>query len=263
MNRLSASILGALLLLGGVGNVLAEEDGGPFAAGNFSATTTFTTDYVFRGQSLSDEGPAIQGSLDWGYSGFYAGIWGTNIEIGDGSVELDYYGGYAGTVGPIDYDAMLIYYHFAATSDDSVGGVDPDQFETWLTLSHTFAGAPFEPTLGVFWAWSPDFTLEDGTSHYINGTLALSLPQGFGVDFGYGYQDVEGDKTTPSGWLGGTSTQSGFDYTHWQVGLSKEVVGFGLDLRYHDTDENSDFVAYWGTDDQIDERIVFTISRSF
>ncbi|MFB3099941.1 MAG: TorF family putative porin, partial [Gammaproteobacteria bacterium] len=71
MNRLSASILGALLLLGGVGNVLAEEDAGPFAAGNFSATTTFTTDYVFRGISFSGQNPAIQGSLDWGYSGFY------------------------------------------------------------------------------------------------------------------------------------------------------------------------------------------------
>jgi len=91
--------------------------------------------------------------------------------------------------------------------------------------------------------------------------LGLTLPHSFGLEFGFGYQDVEGDKTTPVGWNGpGTE---GFDYTHWEVGVTKEVIGFGLDLRYHDTDEDDDFVAFWGTDDFIDERIVFTISRSF
>ena len=89
----------------------------------------------------------------------------------------------------------------------------------------------------------------------------MTLPYGFGFDFKYGWQDVEGDKTTPAGWNGpGTE---GFDYTNWNIGLTKDVVGFGLDLRYHDTEEDDDHVAYWGTDDQIDARLVFTISRSF
>ena len=260
MKKLLALFLGGLLFIGSMGNVLAEGDAGPFAASNFSATTTITTEYVFRGQSFSDQDPAIQGSFDWGHNGFYAGVWGSNLELGDGSIELDYYGGYAGSLGPITYDAMLIYYHFPSTSESSLGA-DPDFFETWLTLGHTFSDAPFTPALGFLWAWSPDFTLEDGTSHYLKGSLGLTLPQGFGLEFGYGYQDVEGDKTTPVGWNGpGTE---GFDYTHWEVGITKEVIGFGLDLRYHDTEEDDDHVAYWGTDDQIDARLVFTISRSF
>ncbi len=260
MKKLLALFLGGLLFIGSMGNVLAEGDAGPFAAGNFSASTAITTDYVFRGQSLSDEGPAIQGSLDWGYNSFYVGIWGSNLEIGDGSIELDYYGGYASSIGPIDYDAMLIYYDFPGTSESSVGGVDPNQFETWLTLSHTFADTPFTPTLGFYWAWSPDFTLEDGTAHFLEGQLGLSLPAGFGLDFNYGWQTVDGDKTTPTGWNGGGS---GFDYTTWNFGVTKDVVGFGLDLRYYDTDEDDDFVAYWGSDDNIDARLVFTVSRSY
>lgn len=251
MKKLASIFLTGVVSIGSVGNVLAEDHA--FAAENFSATTAFTTDYVFRGQSFSDEGPAIQGSLDWGYNGFYAGMWGSNLELGDGSIELDYYGGYANSIGPIDYDIMAIYYHFPATADSSVGGVDPDQFEIWLNLSHTFGNTMLEPTVGFFWAWSPDFTLEDGAANYIQGSLALSLPQGFGLDFAYGYQDVEGDKTTPAG----------YSYSTWNVGLSKEIVGFGLDLRYHDTDESSDHVAFWGGTDNIEERIVFTISRSF
>ncbi len=41
---------------------------------NFSATVWFTSDYVFRGASLSDEDAAVQASLDWTYHNFYAGI---------------------------------------------------------------------------------------------------------------------------------------------------------------------------------------------
>lgn len=263
MKKLLALFLGGLLFIGSMGNVLAEGDGGPFAAGNFSASTAITTDYVFRGQSLADEGPAIQGSFDWGYNGFYVGIWGSNAEVGNGTIELDYYGGYANSIGPIDYDAMLIYYDFVNTSDSSTFGLDANQFETWLTLSHTFADTPFTPTLGLFWAWSPDFTLEDGTSHYLEGRLALSLPYGIGFDANYGWQDVDGGGATPTGWFPGDPSQEGFSYTNWNIGVSKDVVGFGLDLRYHDTDEDDDFIFYWGSDDNISERLVFTVSRSF
>lgn len=53
----------------------AEEtkaESGPFASQNFSSTIYLMNDYRFRGISNSD-GPAIQGSLDWTYNGFYLG----------------------------------------------------------------------------------------------------------------------------------------------------------------------------------------------
>ena len=46
----------------------------------WSATLTGTTDYVFRGFSLSSESPALQGSLDATYGIFYAGVWGSNVQ---------------------------------------------------------------------------------------------------------------------------------------------------------------------------------------
>ena len=36
-----------------------------------SANVSFTTDYIFRGVSLSDENPAIQGGFDWSNDSFY------------------------------------------------------------------------------------------------------------------------------------------------------------------------------------------------
>ena len=48
---------------------VADGHGGPFAAENFSATLTFTTDYTFRGTTFSDEDYYILTSGFGGVSG--------------------------------------------------------------------------------------------------------------------------------------------------------------------------------------------------
>jgi uncharacterized protein (TIGR02001 family) len=86
---------------------------------NMSASIWLTTDYVFRGISNTDENPAIQGSLDYTYKGFYLGIWGSNTSFTDAAIEIDYYAGYAGSFGELGYDIMGIYYSYPS------GGSNP------------------------------------------------------------------------------------------------------------------------------------------
>ena len=263
-NKLYTILICGALLSGGVTSAHADA----FAEENFSASVWLTSDYIYRGASFSDEDPAVQASLDWGYGSWYAGVWGTNIELGgfdegvvsptegpessndpDSSIEYDIYVGYANSAGPIDYDAMLIYYWFP----NDRGSLEVDVLEFWLTLSHTFADAQFSPTVGVFGAYSPDFFYEDGDSIYGKAFLALDLGSGFGLDFAVGVQDVDGDELTG---------KDGYAYTHWEAGLSTAVKGFGIDLRYHDTNEQRSHVTnFWGHDDAVDNRIVLTISR--
>ena len=52
------------------------------------------------------DGPAIQGGFDYANdSGFYAGIWGSNVNFNDGAgSELDYYFGYGFETGGIGVD---------------------------------------------------------------------------------------------------------------------------------------------------------------
>ena len=51
----------------------------------YSANVAFTTDYIWRGMTQSD-GPAIQGGFDFeSDSGFYAGIWGSNVNSNNGN----------------------------------------------------------------------------------------------------------------------------------------------------------------------------------
>ena len=75
-----------------------------------SANVSFASDYVWRGMTQSD-GPAIQGGFDFeSESGFYAGIWGSNVNFNDGAgSELDYYAGYGFSLGEVGVDLSLIH----------------------------------------------------------------------------------------------------------------------------------------------------------
>jgi uncharacterized protein (TIGR02001 family) len=56
-----------------------------------SANVSFASDYIWRGMTQTD-GPAMSGGFDYAAeNGFYAGIWGSNVNFNDGAgSELDY-----------------------------------------------------------------------------------------------------------------------------------------------------------------------------
>ena len=78
-----------------------------------SAKVAFSSDYVWRGMTQSD-GPAIQGGFDFeAESGFYAGIWGSNVNFNDGAgSELDYYFGYGFSVGDLGIDIGYVAFDY-------------------------------------------------------------------------------------------------------------------------------------------------------
>lgn len=248
-------IVGILLvvLLAATGAAYAQS--GIFDKDNFSATIYLTTDYVSRGVSASNENPALQGTIDYFHSsGVFLGIWGSSWHSGESSndLELGYYAGYANTLGGFDYSASANYYHYPGADD---AGAEWNYWEFVATLAYTFDQLPLSPTLGVGYTFSPDYWGEDGKLHYGNATLDLVLPLNLGLGLEAGYFDLEGDKTTGNG--AGLDGKDGYDYYHWRVGLSTTLVGFGLDLSYHNTTERSFFGDLGG------DRVVFTLSRTF
>ena len=70
----------------------------PVVAGDelaISGNVSLASEYVFRGQSQTQENAAVQGGLDLEYCGFYVGAWGSNVDFNsDATAEIDYYGGY-------------------------------------------------------------------------------------------------------------------------------------------------------------------------
>jgi uncharacterized protein (TIGR02001 family) len=230
------------------------------SAHSFSANVAMTSDYVYRGISQSDEGPAIQGGFDYSHStGWYLGAWGSSIEFfenrggatfacspncKEGSAEVDLYGGYGGNFSDrLSYDAGLIYYAYPGAENS----LDYDFIEGYAGLSYSLKDVMFEPSLGLKVSYSPDF-FGTGTDDavYVESSVDLSLPAGFAFGVHLGLQTIDN--------AGGAADTELWD---WKVGVSKDLAGFNLDLSYYDTDVPSN------TNDLADARIVFSVSRSF
>jgi len=256
-SSLATAILAALCAAGAAH---AEEaaSGGLLAPENFSSKVALTSDYRVRGISNSD-GPAIQGSLDWSYNGFFVGAWASNTEFSDSNIEIDYYGGYGWAWAGLDFTVQGIYYTFPGEDSTLTEGFDPPGFDPTLPPAPTFPAAPagqvqpylgqlpdidadyfeinlgikktFEvqlsPSIGVNYHYSPDFFGEDGESHHIGGSVGITLPFGLSPYVNGGYQTVEGDEYSAY-----FATPDGYNWEYVQIGATYEVVGFTLDLSW-------------------------------
>lgn len=245
MDKTSTYLMASAIALASSG-AMAED-----SPHEFSANVALTTDYLFRGISQTEGNPALQGGFDYAYSGevipvgFYAGVWGSNIDFNDGAdatLEVDYYGGLTGDLFStgIGWDIGVIYYDYPSSED----AADLAYVEYGGGLSYGFENIQFSPEVSVYAWYSPEFTGNTGDAIYVNPSLDLSLPMGFGLGFGYGYQDVDD--------IG--------DYSHFYVGVSKDIGIFSLGVTYDSKHDENDFC---GGSDLCDDTVTFTISSSF
>ena len=204
--------------------------GAAHAEGQFSGTVTLTTDYVFRGVTQTLNNPAIQGSIDYTNSAFYAGVWASNVDFGvDETIEIDLYAGFRPSLGPVSFDFGVIGYFYPG-STDTVGEYD------YVEGKAAASFAPVEGlTLGAALYYSPEFFAETGDALYAEVNGAYAITDLISVSGAYGAQDID----------------AGVDYDTWNLGASLSKHGFKFDLRYHETDIGG-----------LDEVVTFSISRS-
>jgi len=257
---------------------------------SLSGTVTFGTDYYWRGMSSTDNGPSVQGEIDYEHkTGFYAGIWGGNI-AGDSSyvddfdewtyatdsanLELDFWAGYWKEVGPIELDLMAIYYYYPDNADSGLnrdpeildwtkGEAEADMVELHIGLAYRF-DIPTTPKFTVGYDFSPDYWGEDGTGHHLNGILDIGLPADIGLVFEAGYQSVAGDKQSGCDGAGtcyGTDEGEGFDYSYYKIGVNRDFFNVNFDLSYWHNSEEDWFENVYGTSAK--DQVVFTAAYTF
>ncbi len=224
----------------------ADDSGGLSVSGNVA----ITSDYRFRGVSLSGGDPAIQGGVTVSHdSGFYAGTWASSIDDGGtdiyGDMELDMFAGWSGNLAEaVGIDVGLLYYAYPTNAS----GFDAEYFEPYATVSSTLG--PVEAKLGVNYAWEQD-SLGGGDNLYFHTELAADIPTtSLTLNAHLGYTD--GALAPPL--LAGTADDTGFD---WSVGASMSVLGtLGVAVAYTGVEGPS-------LDGFTDDAIVATLSASF
>ena len=219
-----------------LGSGLAQAQQPPASPHTLTGNIGLFSQYIFRGLTQTNKEPALQGGLDYAHSsGFYVGTWGSNISwlsdstyTGGGSLELDIYGGYKGTIGKTDfgYDVGLLYYWYPG--DVVANGTKADTLEvygalTWKWLSGKLSYSLDNKTFGV-----PD----SRGAYYLDFTATYPVPNTKLTAIAhYGIQKFDGQ--TP-GLAANNDTL--YSYDDWKVGVSYSLPkDFTIGAFYTDT----------------------------
>ncbi len=214
------------------------------ATAEISANVTLASDYVWRGISQTQNTGAISGGFDYEHkSGFYAGVWGSNIDFGDeAQMELDLYAGYGFSITEeLTADVGVLKYTYPGDNGWNFT-------ETYANLSYMGF------TLG--YAASGTITADESTD-YISLSYETELPGEVGLAVGYAIYDYKDASFTD----GDGSTED--DYANWSLGLSKSFFGLDFGLTYTDTDLSSDECeSFAGDKDYCDSIVTVSMSKS-
>ncbi|CAN1573507.1 Conserved hypothetical protein CHP02001 [Caulobacteraceae bacterium] len=184
------------------------------------ASVTFnigaTSDYVYRGVSQTDEGPAIQGGVDVSSGILYAGLWASNVDFYDSTdLEIDAYVGVKPTAGAVSFDFGALYYGYVNAPSGS-------DYAFWeFKAAASVPAGPF--TLGVAAFYSPEFFGGVGDSLYYEANAAVSPADKWTVTAAVGKQTL--------------NDFSALDYTTYNIGVGYAFTDkISGDLRFHDSD---------------------------
>jgi uncharacterized protein (TIGR02001 family) len=197
-----------------------------------------TSDYLFRGVSQTHGKPAIQAGVDYAFSnGLYVGAWASNItwvkdNWGKGSLEIDVYGGYKGSItGDLGYDVGYITYNYPGKGDAFAYYANPNTQEIYFGLSYKWLSAKYSYATSshfIGWGVGADGFGKSRGSDYIELNANYDMGDGWTLIGHVGHQKVKGFIATPG-------VLESADYTDWKIGVSKDV-GFGIvSLAYSDT----------------------------
>lgn len=214
------------------------------AQADISATVNLASDYTFNGVSQTDNGAALQASLDYANdSGFYAGSWITNVDFGAGddtNIEWDFYvGNYWQLNDTVGLDAGIAYYTYHG--DDASSTYKYGEAYTKFGFSSDLGDSELN-----FW-YALDYFGTDA-EHYI-----VMVAHTFEVSEGHNVR-VSFDRSTSTdsaeySWGNGDKS-----YNHYRIEYMTSLGGFDFNVAAEDT--NMDW-------DTADSRIVLSVSRTF
>lgn len=249
LNRklLTAAVAATFMSGAGLSQAQERDDSDPASDGfEISGNVALTSDYRFRGISQSDESAAIQGGFDMEFSpGFYVGTWGSTVDFDsnegyDGSLELDYYGGWSSAIGDTDFgiDVGYIYYDYPGDN-----GSEGDYQEVYVSGSWK--------DLSVSVNYSDDYYAETDEFYYFAADYSHSFSDHLSLALHVGYNKLEQG--------GGFLSSDEDNYTDYSVTLGYAWAGVDFSVAYVGTtlDDDDVFGTDWG-----DDTAVFTISKS-
>jgi uncharacterized protein (TIGR02001 family) len=199
---------------------------------DFSARAGFASDYIYRGTTLSDHGPAAGAAIEARLGQLYAGATVASVKLPTQPVaEFTMAGGFRPKIGNIDFDLGVTYFAYPGERLPGVtGGIN-----YWETAMRGDTRIGESIRIAGGYAYSPNVSNTGAWSQYVAAGMGFDVPsrlvpQDLGVSFttaaGYSWF---GDQVPD---LGGFRLPA---YLNWQAGVTFTHKVFNLDLRYYGT----------------------------
>jgi uncharacterized protein (TIGR02001 family) len=227
LSRYLTALLGAFAVSAGA---LADEPASPHSV---SYNMTLTSDYIYRGQTQTNGGPALQLGVDYKHaSGFYFSAWASNISwlrdnysYTHSNIETDFYAGYAAALSGTDvnYDLGLGWYEYPGDKNAAAGFAPPSATETIAKLNYKWLTGIFHATV------TPHDSQVDnarGSNYWeLNADVPVNetgLTANLHVGTQYYAGNIPGHGLCPSG---ENSNNACYGYSDWMVGATQTLPG--------------------------------------
>lgn len=194
------SLMSAILIAGSISVAPSVVQAG------VDANVGVTTNYIWRGYTQNGNIPSLSAGLDYGLdNGVYVGTWAatTGSASNGTNYEVDLYGGFANTVGNLDYDLGYIYYAYPNQKK-------ADFSEVYGSVS--MAGATVGASMTVSESWDSSKTGD----LYVFGSYGLDLTKEVNLTATYGIQSY-----AESGAKSYSHGQLSFSYKDFSLNVDK------------------------------------------
>lgn len=243
-------VLTAAVLAAFAGSFAHAEDAKPEEKkpdNELTFNVALSSDYRFRGVSQSRRDPALSGGADYtnNPTGFYLGTWLSTIKWtkdagGDGSVEIDVYGGKRGElVKDVSYDIGILTYYYPSNHLPT----NANTTEIYGQLGYGPAYAKYSSTITNAFG-----TPDSKNSGYLDLGANLEIPAGLVLNLHVGRQVIKNNGF--------------FSYNDYKVGVTKDfgiVTGAAAIIG---TDAKGGAYAYNGRDNG-KTTLVVSVSKTF
>jgi len=192
-------------------------------ASELTGSVTLATQYIYRGQALSDGNPAVQAGIDYAHdSGFFVGAWASTVDLpnptGRRDAELDVYAGYhLDTGSPLSMTLSLTRYTYPGQS----GFIDYDYTEALVVTT-------YDDRYSVEFGYTKDLYGFGVPGRHGELRADWPLRNAVVISAGVGYNDIEE-----------TGTSS---YWYWDLGASARFSRITADLRWYDNEQPEGFL---------------------
>ena len=187
-----------------------------------NVTASITSDYNYRGYTLSDHKPSASTSFEATYNILFADVTADSVQIPMLSqLQMTDYGGIRPVLGPITVETGVAYYSYPGSA------IDISYPEYYVAPSYALTS---RFAIGVNAYYAPDYSRTGAWENFDSIDAKYTFDLGLAISGELGRQSFGSTKATAM-----DAAHKLPDYTYWNLGLSYTYNALTFDLRYFAT----------------------------